>query len=139
MGLFLPSEKSSISTTDFLREVREKTVWVPELAKMSFRACVNPPSNASLSVSIQEMIANADYNGDKDGEARYKRLALYLGRYSADQQFLLGICATLSPEMCIFQRDYKPPQARKPEQMGMPFVSNADKFLDGLPTLSAKE
>ena len=62
-----------------------------------------------------------------------------LGRYSADQQFLLGICATLSPEMCIFQRDYKPPQARKPEQMGMPFVSNADKFLDGLPTLSAKE
>jgi hypothetical protein len=52
MGLFLPSEKSSISTQDFLREVREKTVWVPELAKMSFRACVNPPPNASLSVSI---------------------------------------------------------------------------------------
>jgi hypothetical protein len=23
--------------------------------------------------------------------------------------------------------------------MGMPFVSNSDKFLDGMPTLSAKE
>ena len=85
------------------------------------------------------MIVAADYKGNKEAEAMYKRLAIYLGRYTADQRFLLGICAVLNADMALFKRGYEPPKNIMQQPIGMPFVSNADKFLDFLPTLSAKE
>ena len=133
---FVPECRSNICTMEFLKEVRAKTCWVPLLSDMSFRPCVYPPTNQQLSAIICKILVETDY---KDTDSKpYKRLAYFLGKYHADQRFLLGILVTLDPNKDIFTRGYKPENAQK-QEIGSPYVSNADHFLEGLPMLSQKE
>jgi hypothetical protein len=120
-----------------MQEVREEKCYMMKLSDVKFKACPYPPTNDYLQKEICKRIRGHDY-GEGVDTGKYFRLIHYLEKYTCDQHWLLGVCATIHPKMEIFERSYRPKIEQK-AGAAQPFVSNEDGFFSGLPMLSQKE
>ena len=106
---------------------------------MVFRPCAYPPTSETLREALINMIdGHEDWQSDADW-LKYTNLCDRLKKYSADANWLLGLCGILCPELPFFRKDFVP-KGRAPGRSineSAALVEDHLGFFSGLPDLPA--
>jgi hypothetical protein len=129
-GFHMPHAKASICTLDYLMRVRERReVFVPKQEAIKLKACLAPPRKEVLLQFIRRIEATLQKSFAIDEKA---------GRWP-DVAWMVQIISTYLPNCEIFDKDYMPKPAAKPEAKLAKDLDNSDGFFTGLPELQSKK
>ena len=95
-GNHMPDFNQPIITMDFLREVKDKQVYVPQYVDVKLRPCPDKPTQLEAAAELTLMIEeNVDKIPERD-KCRYLNLVAHINKRSANVQWLLNILSTLT-------------------------------------------
>ena len=119
---FLPKEKSTCMTSEWLCKVLKGDYWVPKYNELKLRPCMHPPVKDRLFEYLQS-------------EASLQAIQLGFDKtHSPDKDWMLAVLSTLKEDHFIFAKDYRPePVLAKKAVLSQVMIPNHNGFFQGLP------
>ncbi len=97
-GWYLPKQKSSLITSEYLEAVRQGKFYCPKYGEIKMLPCPNPPPKEMLINKVKfaaKRLKLADTGIDE--------------KHEPDRKWLVDVLATLQPDDEIFKKNYLPP------------------------------
>jgi len=99
-GYYLPRQKTTMVTEDYMRQIIRGNAWCPLRAKITMLGCPRPPNK---SVLLEKFWNFVNFN-------RYDLSCVDPEKHIPDKRWLLDVLATYTPEDEIFRKSYNPPE-----------------------------
>ena len=109
-GVFLPPQRSRVSTYKFLFAVFQNKAWLPLIKEVKVRKCVIMPPIEAIAEECAATIMTCANDEHKNSQYYLPMIATakQMAKYCKDKDFMLTLIATLKPEHHFFHIDYVP-------------------------------
>ena len=133
----MPELRCPIINLEFLRDTKERKVYVPKYVHLVVRPCPEPPTQLEVTLDLIQFIEANYFNMSDVEQQNYQKLVYHLHKRQANRQWLLNVQANITAGgQYYFNKNYRPPKQER--QRIEHQIDNSNGFFSNLPVSKNK-